>query len=253
MNNKIERIGNFTSSRIHALMSEPTAAAKKEGEIFGVPAKTLIKKCNFERMLGRSISEDTNSRPTSYGRLVEKYAFGKLGLDYKLSSQETIVHPTIKCFAGSPDGIHYSEQGNQSVIDIKAPYTLLSFCQLYECKDVDSLRENYKYGRENYKYGEAYYWQLVANSILTECKFAELVTFCPFKSELDGIIHMAAEEAEELQKHYYWIAQASHDDLPYIPDGNPNYDHFHKIRFEINQEDVKRLTERVILASTLLI
>ncbi len=248
MNQVTARIGNFTSSVISALMSEPTAAAKKQGEIFGAAAKTLIQECNWERKLGRSIDEDTNSRPTSYGHLVEKYAFNKLGYEYKLASQETIVHPTIKCFAGSPDGIRYSDDSKTpiAVIDIKSPYTLKSFCQIYDCKTMDELRENYKYG-------EQYYWQLLANSILTECKFAELIAFCPFKSELNDIIYMAAEEAEELQKHYYWIAQASHEDLPYIPDGNPNYDHIHKISFEINQDDVKRLTERVILASTMLI
>lgn len=245
MNTKIERIGNFTSSEIAALMSEPTASKKKEGEIFGAPAKTLIQECNYERMLGRSICEDTNSRPTSWGHLVELKAFEVLGFDYKLASQETIVHPTIKCWAGSPDGIKIGENGN-TVFDIKSPYTLKSYCQMYDCKTIEELRENHKDG-------EKYFYQLVSNAILTDCNKAELISFCPFKSELQSIRELAGKLPEEQQRHLYWIATSTDEDLPYIPDGNPNYDHIHKISFEVTQEMKDHLTNRVIIASSMLI
>lgn len=244
MNQTKSRIGNFTSSEIAVLMGEPTAAAKKAGEILSVPAKNYIKECNYERKLQRSISEDTNARPTSWGHLVELKAFEVLGLEYKLASQETILHPTIDCWAGSPDGIKFEESGN-TVFDIKSPYTLKSYCQMYECKTIEELRENYTYG-------EKYFWQLVSNAILTDCKWAELVAFCPFKSELQSIRDTAAKLPEEQQRHLYWIATSLDDDLPYIPDGNPNYDHIHKIRFEVTQEMKEALTNRVIIASGLL-
>lgn len=249
MNQEKKRIGRFTSSEVYLLFSEPTAGKKKEGEIFGAPAKNYIEETNFERLLGRSISEDINSRPTSWGNLLELKASkdaNVLGLDYELTSKVTICHPTIDCYAGSPDGIIHSEQGNV-VFDVKSPYTLKSFCQLYQCKTIQELRDNYKYG-------EQYFWQLVGNSILTDCSIAELLVYCPFKSELQSIRDMAhSAKEEEGQRNFFWVDSAMDDDLPYIPDGNPNYDHIHKIRFEVTDEIKTQLTNRVLEAQKLLI
>jgi hypothetical protein len=97
------RIGNFTSSEIVALMSNG------KGSMFGAPAKTYIEECNMERRLGRSITTEINARAISWGKLVERRAFDLLGIEYTLNSDETLTHPEIEFWAGSPDGFKYDD------------------------------------------------------------------------------------------------------------------------------------------------
>ena len=64
----INRIGRFTSSEIHNLLS---VNVKKDG--FGKPALTYINEKAMERRLGRSIDTESNARPLTWGKAVEKY------------------------------------------------------------------------------------------------------------------------------------------------------------------------------------
>src|SRR6185437_4228886 len=156
MINNTPRIGNFTSSEIGALMSKD-----RSGKGFGAPALTYIKETNMERRLGRSLTDEINARPLIWGKLLEGHVFSLLGLEYTLSSTETISHPSISFWSGSPDGGNY--QPARTVVDIKCPITLKSFCQL-----VDAYREGgIEKVRDDHKDGEKYYWQLVSNAILT--------------------------------------------------------------------------------------
>ena len=135
------RIGRFTSSEIHKLLSvgtrdmtaEEKAAHKmlfpksqkktiKDG--FGDAALTYIEETNMARRLGRSLTNETNSRETSWGKCLEPIAFDKLGFDYELVSSETITHPDIPYWGGSPDLIKPGTVG-----DIKCPMTLKTSCQ----------------------------------------------------------------------------------------------------------------------------
>jgi len=113
------RIGNFTSSEISRLLSKEK----------GVP-ENYIMECNYERNLGVALEKEENARPLSWGKLVETIVFDLLGTDYTLSSQETIVHPEIKYWVGTPDG--GKEDNGRTVNDIKCPFTLKSFCQLVQ-------------------------------------------------------------------------------------------------------------------------
>jgi hypothetical protein len=238
MNNNLDRIGNFTSSEIAALM---TVNIKKDG--FGKPAITYIEETNFERKLGRSLTDDSSARPLTWGQLLEKRAFDILGLEYVLSSTETDLHPNIPFWAGSKDGIKYDE--GQTIIDIKCPITLKSFCQFADCNTIEEVRQNHKDG-------EKYYWQLVSNAVITGSRFAELIVYVPFYSELPEIRQMAQRVPDsELNKHY-WIAMANDGELPFIND-NGYYNHLHIIRFEVPQADKDLLTANVLKAGEMLI
>ena len=242
INNSTIRIGNFTSSEIVALMSNPTAKAMKEGAIFGAPALTYIKECNIERRLGRSITSESNARPLTWGKITEKLNFDKLGLEYILTSTESDKHPTIDCWSGSKDGIKH-DQG-KTVIDLKSPITLKSFCELVDCKTIEDVRENHKDG-------EKYYWQLVSNAIINDCAHAELIVCMPYKSELQNIRDYCADQPTDQLYKYYWIVNAHDDELPYLPD-NGYYKNVNIIRFDVSEEVKKGLTERVQLAKCLL-
>src|SRR5690242_19898627 len=138
------RCGNFTSSKIVALLSmgsremteEEIAAHKKDNPKSrkktieswpGKAAQTYIDEKKMERRLGRSLHTEINARATSWGSLVENRVFDLLGLEYSLTSKETLVHPDFHYWAGSPD----AEKKN-TVPDFKCPLTLKSFCQLVD-------------------------------------------------------------------------------------------------------------------------
>lgn len=260
MNNAL-RIGNFTSSEIAALMvmgkremtEEELKNRPKKGagskttqvidiNSLGDAALTYIEECNMERRLGRSLTDECNARPLAWGKLVERRVHNLLGLDYKLCSQETIQHPTISCWAGSPDFIRYYNEGD-AVGDAKCPITLKSFCQLVDAWNKGGIKQV----RKDHKDGEKYYWQLVSNACILGVPYGELIVYAPYKNELEEIKKLA-----EGDSRYYWIWSASDDELPYLHEGG-HYKNLNVMGFLIPEEDKKLLTERVQLASKHLI
>lgn len=238
--NQALRVGNFTSSEIVALTSKG-----KDKTSFGKPALTYISECNMERRLGRSLTDEVRARPTSWGNLVEKRVFDIIGTEYSESSKETIGHKHFDFWFGSPDGYKYKGSETDAVIDIKCPLTLKSFCELVDCKTIDEVRENHKDG-------EKFYWQLVSNSILTGVNNAELIIYMPYQSELEEIRELARNSDEGVMSKYYWVHNASDDELPYLIEGN-HYKNLNVIRFEVPQADKDFLTECVAKAGALLI
>lgn len=231
----VERIGNFTSSKIVKL----TTNGKKEGELSS-PAKTYIEEKNMEREFGLSLGTETNARPLSWGKLIEKRAFDLTGMEYVMCSNQTLIHPTIDFWSGSPDAL----KGSDTVCDFKAPVTRKSFHQLVKGGTIE-------YAREHHDDGDTYYWQLVSNSILTDSKYGELIVYMPYKSELADIREMSANYDGD-QNKVAWIGFAGDEDLPYLKDGG-KFKNLNVIRFEIPQADKDFLTERVKQAGKLLI
>lgn len=225
------RIGNFTSSEIFKLMTE----GKKSGSM-GAPGLTYIAETNMERRLGRQLENEQDSKPTSWGHLGEKHVFNLLPLSYSAVSKETIMHPTIDCWGGTPDSVSYDFQ-TRAVADIKCPFTMKSFCQLVDAWNLGGIKAI----REYHKDGEKFYWQLVSNSILTGCDHAELIVFAPYKSELAQLRIMAQHD------DFLWVTYALDDALPWIPDGG-FYKNLNCFRFPVPDEDKKALTKVVLEA-----
>lgn len=228
------RIGNFTSSEIYKLMSNGKAAGT-----LGKPALTYIQEKNIERKLGRCLNDIGTAKPMLWGKMCESVAFDLLGLDYSLTSLDSIVHERIDFWSGSPDG-----SNKDAVAEIKCPFTVKSFAIFSECSTIEEVRENHDDG-------EKYYWQCVSNAILLNKEYAELIIYCPYKSELDKI-REACEDFDGNANKVAWIAFAEDDDLPYILDGG-HYKNLHIIRFKVPKEDVELLTNRVRLAGESLI
>jgi hypothetical protein len=211
------RIGNISSSQIYRLMG-----SKK-------PKETYLTELSYARRLGRSLTNETTSKPTSWGLLLEGIAFNRLGFEYSLVSDETIRHPEFDYWVGSPDG--YT---NDSVIDIKCPFTLKSFVELVDIQDIDT----FKYDCPEY------YWQLVSNAILLDKQFAELIVYCPYEDDLGLIKHQAQNvDAQDLYK-YYWLGSATNEELPYLIPGEEFKD-LNIFKFEVPQEDKDLLTETI--------
>lgn len=261
--NQTSRAGNFTSSEIFNLMAmgkrpmtdAELAARPKKGKgssttqvddtsKFSVGGLTYIAEKNMERRLGRSLNTDTNSRPTDWGTLLEKRVLEDiLGMDYKPISSETIPHPDINFWAGSPDARKFDEGG--TVVDVKCPYTLKSFCTLADCKTIDEIREVHEAG-------EKWYWQLVSNAVLINAKYAELIVYCPYKNEIQHLRELTQTLDTDEQSKYSWIYWATSDEIPYLPDGG-YYKNLVKFRFEIPETDKQLLIGRVLQAGNLLV
>jgi hypothetical protein len=241
MINNTHRIGNFTSSEIVAL----TKKGKEKGS-FGAPALTYIEETNMERLLGRSITTEVDARATSWGKLLEPRVFDLLGIEYTLSSKDTIQHPTIPFWVGSPDG-----SKPNTTADFKAPLTLKSFCQLVQplydgLTGMDAINRI----REDHKDGEKFFWQIVSNSIHQGNRFGELIVYMPYYSELEAIRTMARHH--EQAGKFKWVDWASDDELPYLIEGG-YYKNLNIINFEISEADKKFLTDCVERAGKLLL
>lgn len=224
------RTGNFTSSEIHRLMSN----GRVKGS-FGTPYYSYIEEKKMERRLGRTLSEDVFAKPTTWGDLCEHRVFNLLDEEYTPCSKVTLSHPVIPSWKGTPDATK-----TETVIDVKCPKTLKSFCIL-----VDSwMKGGINLIRQKHDDGDKFYWQLVSNAILTKSKFAELIVYCPYQSELSAIRELASNFDGEKQSRFLWIASAYDDELPFVIDGG-YYKNLYVMRFEIPVADKMALHERV--------
>jgi hypothetical protein len=233
------RNGNFSSSQIHKLVK----SGRGKDDAFSAPGLTYIQEKKYEMRLGRSITSETNAKPTSWGNLLELYVWEyKIGLnDYRLESKKRYSHPTVSNWNGCPDLV-----SEVNVADIKCPYTLKAFCGLVDCMDdSEKLKES----------SPDYYWQLVSNAILTEKNIAELIVFVPYKEDLDDIRAFLDTDVFSRngldQNKFSWLNWATDEDLPYLINGNEYVD-LNVMTFDIPQSDKDFLTERVELAVKLL-
>lgn len=234
------RVGKFTSSEISNLMSN----GKKSGE-YGKPFYNYVKKKRQERKLKRSMSYGSSSKETTWGSFVEYWLMYErpdlLGMEYTLTPSLTVCHPEFEdVWCGSRDGFN---NNTKAVIDLKCPYTLGSFADFADCKNIDEVRSNTQYGDD-------YYWQLVSNAAIGGVKKAELIIYMPTLPQLREISTFAHDGLHEFGSLNF-ITMAADIELPYLPE-NSEYKNIIKFEFDIPSEDIEALTERVKEASKLL-
>lgn len=239
-------IALFTSSQISRLMSE----GRKSGSI-GEPFYTYVQEKIWEQQLGQPINGDDGGKATSWGLVCEKYLLEhKLGTEYVPMMDERIIHPEIERWGGSPDARNTQKN---SVVELKSPYTLTSFCGLAEpVRNGLSGLEAMNYIRDNHKDGEKYYWQCVSNYVLTKADCVEFMVFCPFFEELDEVKKMIDFFPMEEQYKFYWLANSYNKDLPHlIREGS--YESIYTIEFIPPKKDINRLHDRLNLAIKMLV
>ena len=224
--------GNFSSSGIWAL----TKLARNK-EDFGAPALKYIKQKRFELKLGRYLSPEVHARPLDWGNICEPLAFDRIGMGWKKG--EYRKHFEIDCWSEYNDIQKDFETG-----DIKSPYTLESFCNLYEAlslEDDKEMIEALKALDDGYKY----YWQLISSSVLFGVERATLAIFLPYKRELKEV----REQATKMS--IAWLNYMDDEELPYLIEGN-DYENILERSFEVPKEDQQFLTEQVRKAEKLL-
>jgi hypothetical protein len=260
------RNGAFNSSEIVALVemgsremtsdelveykkANPTSKAKtmKCPLMFSKGGQTFIKQTNQERKAKRSLDTNESSRATTWGKLVERWLMYErpdiIGLEYTLTPNTTLAHPLHSNYwVGSRDGLNNK---TKAVIDIKCPYTIGSFCNFADCIDIEQVREEHTDG-------EKYYWQLTSNACIGETDKAELIVYIPNLEDLAAIQQYAVKLYNDGEKECYFIANASYEELPYLPKESL-YKNKIVFQFDIPEHDLDFLTNRVILAAKNLI
>lgn len=237
MKTEQSRTGTFSSSQIGRLAKSGKAKGSK-----GAPYYSYVQEKRIEKRLGRQLQKEQGARATSWGTYVEMFAFKQTGIEFKLVSKKRYFHKFIENWSGMPDILTEKVVG-----DIKCPWTLLSFCKL-----VDILEEAKKNGES---IGEAlkkaewnYYWQLVSNGELTGRRKAVLILYMPYEDELQEIKDSVSNFDGDVT-NLFFISNALEDELPYLVRGN-YYKNLYQFEFDIPEEDVKFLTERVIEANS---
>ena len=230
------RAANFTSSSIHKLMSND-----RKGTGIGSPGLTYIAEKRMEAKLGRQLQKETSSCSTSWGTFVQ-HRVTNLLLPTSCQPTKDVrrVHPLITNWTGAEDYLRHNEDGSRSVGEIKC-FELKRFCEVHDAASIGaaSLREE----------APEIYWQLVSNAILNECDTAELCLYVPYQSELSVIKEDAS--MPDVEHQFQWMQYAKDDELPYLVEGM--YDKNISIfRFNISEEDVRLLTNRVIMAVKML-
>ena len=228
MINNIFRIGNFTSSQIHKLVGPPA------------PLKTYLTEKNLERVLNSGIESEAHSNAMAWGNFLEQRVHNLLGFEYELCSNETDLHPTIICWAGSKDFIVKGKK----IAELKC-FQLKNF-SLYTnallTGEIEIIKKEFP--KE--------YWQAVSNAIINEVPNAELITYCPYESELDEIREMAMDYIESDAWKYRFIYESSPENLPHLKN-NGFYKNLNRFEFEVPKADIDLLTEKVNEASKKLI
>lgn len=238
------RVGNFSSSEIHRLMSKGRGNWSLEN--VGASFKSYVKEKRWERKLNRPLSTSVNARPTIWGTYLEKIAFDQTGLDVDLVSIDRCVHPDIECWTGAPD---YVNAKKSIVGDIKCPWTLNSFCELVDIIESGNPKQLKEQKKE-------YYWQLVSNMILTGFDHCELKVFMPNEKQLVQIREDIG--AQDFHQNDQWggiltpdkvafIELADIRELPHLPMSS-GYESMYTLTFTPPSQDLIELTNRVELA-----
>src|SRR5690606_39171938 len=130
-----------------------------------------------------------------------------IGMEYKITSNKTDIHPTIKGWSGSKDLIVEGVK----VSDIKCyqPLNFGRYTNVINSKNIALFKEE----------RPKEYWQLVSNAIINKTPKAEAISFMPYESQLEEIREMAENYDGADQWKYRFISESHKSALPYLPDG----------------------------------
>lgn len=227
----MSRVSRFSSSSAWKLMTKNRA-----GTDFGAPAITYIKQKNWEAKLGRAINKETNSKPTTWGTIIEELVFDMMPLEYVRVSDVNHVHPKYNFWCGMPDLIN-----GQIVGDIKCPFSLIVFCDKLDClQDIEVYKKEFPED----------YWQHVSNTVLLRetginITHFEAVIYVPYEKQLPEIRQLLKNNEVN------WINYMDNSELPYLIEGN-KYQDLNIFKFDVIESDVELLTNNFIKAGKLL-
>jgi hypothetical protein len=231
MDNEL-RNGRITSSNIYKIANGYRPGGKN---IFLKPALTYIDELIMERELKRSLDGGAFSQPIKWGLYMENRLFQKLGLEWQMTSRDTLTHPDEEFapyWAGTPD-----VKNDEMVGEIKC-FQLKHFCQIVRVfnkhnKGLLSKDETIEVLKDQ---ESEIYWQTVSNAILLGVKTAQMIIYAPCESEMDEVRKDITNYEGADQWHYRFIVEKENHELAVLPD-DCIYDPINIFEFEIPAQD----------------
>ena len=173
---------------------------------------------------------------------MEMILFKILGLEYRISSKTTDLHPDkffSKYWAGSND----LKVKGVKIAEIKAyyPKNFALYADMLMEKDIQLFKELFPQK----------YWQIVSNCAIHKVPKGEAILYMPYESEMEEIKKMAYNYEGSDAWHYRFIYEKENRDLPVLPNDG-YYSNVNIFEFEVPKEDIELLEIRVTEASQLL-
>ena len=220
----------FRCSALGHLMTEPKTKKDKEAKALSEGTKTHLIDIFIREKYGRTT--DVNNRYLTKGTMVEEDSMTLYSRHiYKMymKNEDSLANEFIK---GTPDIITSLDANEMEIIDLKSSWDAYTFFRVKFKGELNPM----------------YYWQLQGYMALTNAKKSKLV-YCLVNTP-DTLI-----EAEK-RKLWYAMGQPNLESDLYIDGCNeiernmryddiPMKDRIHEIEIDRNDEDIKRLYERV--------
>lgn len=169
----MERVGRFTSSRFHDLLT----ASKKKDEVFGGTAMGYILEIACERLTGQP-EGFAGGRATDWGNDHESMAIGYYSSKKELKVEESPFIPVGTNYGGSPDGLI----GTDGIIEVKCPFNSVNHLKYFKDGEIP----------------KNYYTQMQGNMMVTGRKWCDFISFDPRMPESHRIFIKRIERDEEL-------------------------------------------------------
>lgn len=264
------RVSSVSSSEIVSICGEGKAK-----DSVSVTFYTYIKKKRYEYYLKQKLESDVDAFNLAWGKLVENIVHKLLPTEYRFQSENTIPHPSILGWVGTPDGERFKEVLRKlikiSVTDIKCPATRLAFMdliiELYDHNDVQAVPKNVvemakgvfaalvedndnsiiNIIRNTASDGEKYYWQIVSNSCIENTPYGELIAYCPYFENLQRIIDYNIS----LKIPYNPVLYKKIEEMPHILKESGLLE-LNVIRFKISEKDKQFLEMRARMATEII-
>lgn len=181
------RLGKFTSSEMHRLMTDGKRPMTKEeiesmklagskskattiadATVLSEGARTYVLEKVAEDITGESAYFENFA--TKWGTEHEPIARNEFEKRMKLDVEQVGFVPFNEFSGGSPDGIFYTAEGNKDgILEIKCPYNSANHIE-------HLLIQDQKYFKDNFK---EYYWQMQSNMLFTGTSKAWFISFDP--------------------------------------------------------------------------
>jgi YqaJ-like viral recombinase domain len=163
-----EKLGRFSCSQFHRLMSEPKLKAEKEAGNLSSGALTYVYECAAEKLTGKKAKDDFTSKYTDWGIELEPIAKGIYNVLFETNIVDSEYITYFYNSGGSPDGL----VGDDGLIEIKCPYTITSHLE-HKLDDIP----------------KEYYWQCLGYLLITDRQWIDFLSYQPdFPPKLQVVI-----------------------------------------------------------------
>jgi hypothetical protein len=186
------RLGKFTASTVHNLMSDPRSKADKEaGKLSQAADKYVVQKA-MEIVTGES-QEDAFGRAIDWGNEWEEHALGELKnkLETLIDGEVRMaVKPSFKQFndysGASADALILdANMDTMLIVEVKCPYNSVNHFMHARVHCGEDLKD----------VNDDYYWQVQMNMLVHGCTAAYFASYDPRQPE-HRRLHFARIEAD---------------------------------------------------------